>query len=118
MRNSVGFTFIEVLIAMLLCVLMIGALTSAVVHITRLDRQTGTVRKTVYHLQTLACRTYLGAPASDDIVAGLPTEWEYTQSQVQVTVGDQQVPWVIWGIDPGPSTVPREISLRTAYEGW
>lgn len=119
MHRPAGFTFIEVLIALLLCVLMIGVLASAVMHITRLDRRTGTVRETLYHLQTVACRTYLGAPTPEAAVAGLTPEWEYGRSEVEVTIGDQRTPWVVWRIDPGPSaTVPREIGLRAGYEGW
>ena len=109
MKYRSGFTFVEVLIAILLCALLIGVLTSVVIHVGHLDRRTLALRSTKTELQTIVCRAYLGSRSQKD----LATKWK-ADVKSKVTGEDKQNRfWHSWTSRSG-----HTISLRAEHEQW
>lgn len=118
MRRA-AFTFVEVLIALALCALLVATVSSALIHLTRIERRTTLLREAPFHLQTLACQSYLDLAPVADLPAGLPPAWS-AQSQTEVTEDDeQQTPWLCWRLavadDPA---FAYTLSLRDGLGPW
>jgi Tfp pilus assembly protein PilV len=114
-----GFTFIEVLIALLLCALLIGVLASAVIHLAQVDRGTVDLRAAALHLQTIACRHYIETSEPHDAPEAIAANWVITVDDVESEQESVLTPWHVWSAAPkNAQSPPNTISLRAGYEGW
>ena len=112
-----GFTFIEILIALLICALLVGAVCTAMIHVLRLEKRTMIQREIPFELQTLACRTYLGLEAPKDIAAALPPDWLAEAEHIETV--DQKTAWIIWRLAPADDgSLVYSMAIRAGLGPW
>ena len=114
-----GFTFVEVLIALLLCTLLVSVICTALIRISN-------ARIRVHHLdlaglevQRIACLTYLDKDPLGADGTQPPGEWNARQKDVSGAGLDSPQRWRTWIVapeeDPGFTTA---FSLRSDVPSW
>ena len=116
-RPLAAFTFVEALISLMICAVLIGAVCAALIHVAQMEKRAAILRQTPLLLQTLACRTYLAQESPREIAAHLPGDW-LAESE-DLSEGDESTRWLIWRLSPGNDvSLVYPIAIRSAEAPW
>jgi prepilin-type N-terminal cleavage/methylation domain-containing protein len=114
-----GFTFVEILIAILIATLLAGVVCTALIQIARTERSAGNLREAAFRLQTVACRSYLDQNTPKEISALFAPEWSADAPRDTVDDERGETPWVTWHLVPDESPDRAySISLRAGRGAW
>lgn len=99
-----AFTFIEVLVALLILVLLAGAVALSLTSAWRAEQLAGRQRNAQLILRELAARTYAGLDPTNSGNAGM-TSWRVQSESVRDPHAATSLAWRVWRIAPadGPS---------------
>ena len=117
--NRRGFTFVEILIAILIATFLTSVVCTALIQISRTERSAGNLREAAFRLQTIACRSYLDQSTPTEISALFAPDW--TAEITRETVEDEggKTPWVTWHLVPDQSPDRAySLSLRAGLGSW
>ncbi len=117
--NQRGFTFVEILIAILIAALLSGVVCTALIQISRTERSAGNLRQAAFRLQTVACRSYLDQNTPAEISALFAPDWSAEVTRENVEEEETKTPWVTWHLVPEQSPDRAySISLRAGLGAW
>jgi len=88
-----GFTFIEVLIAIVVAGLLIGVSSVSLITSLRAEQQAAWLRDAVPLIRQVSVRTWIGALADEPLAA---PEWDVSRSTATTDNGT----WVTWTLSP------------------
>ena len=115
-RTEEGFTFAEVLIALLIVALATGVIASAIVQVLRSEQRARDLKDATLQLQTLVCRAYLYGTGDRDLNDSLPSGWQTDRNEHPM--GDTS--WTTWSVQrKGEGTAYRHaVAIRTRSTPW
>ena len=94
-----GFTFLEVLIALLAAILLISATSSSLITSLKAEQVSGYQRDAAFLVNQLATESRLGLePTGTVIQAG--SEWEINSDDMKVGEGPAAIEWRVWILSP------------------
>ena len=113
--NTDGFTFIEVLIALLMAALLAGVASASLSRVARTEGRILRLEEAGLHLQTLATHRTLLSLTVDLHDGGDPDigpNWKLDRRDVETEQDNETAAWVEWKLqtarDPDPSFVLYE----------
>jgi prepilin-type N-terminal cleavage/methylation domain-containing protein len=110
-ESARGFTFLEVLIALLIVTMAIGVTAGAAVQVIHSEQAASDLRDAALHLQTLACRTYLHDKEDGSVDGGLSGGWQSAHEEKVTANNEQETFWTTWSIRPRKGRASRSYTL-------
>jgi prepilin-type N-terminal cleavage/methylation domain-containing protein len=93
-----GFTFLEVLIALLIVTMAIGITATAAVQVIQSEQAARDLSDAAQHLQTLACRTYLHEEENHRVDGTLAGDWRTVQEKTVTGEESKETAWITWSV--------------------
>lgn len=114
-----GFTFVEVLIALLLCTLLVSVVCTSLIRIANARIRVHYLDLAALEVQRIACLTYLDKDPREADGTRDAGEWTARQKDVSGAGLDLPQRWMTWTVapadDPGFTT---SFSLRSDLPPW
>ncbi len=109
-----GFTFIEVLAALVIAALLVGATCSALLTTLRAEQLAGHLRTAGLMSQQIIAECYRGQ-APTQLMKQAEAEWTLASNTVFQTVEESNQAWQVWTLSPRDRpSLSIQISLRSA----
>ena len=103
-RGPAGFTLVEVLVALLVAMLLVGAAASALIGILRAEETSLRMQKAALQVQSVTCESLLGMGITGAAhVVG--EEWSVSYNVIEPTL-KQTNTWNVWTILPTSGSGP------------
>lgn len=119
-----GFTFLEVLIALLIISMAVGVTASATVQIFRSEKAGRDLNDAALHLQTLACRNYILDQEDRTVDGSLSKGWRTARVETTTGKDDRKTTWTTWSVWPAENhggrtyiVTLRERSKPSGHDG-
>lgn len=90
-RGQAGFTFIEVLVALAVCVLLVSAVCSSLLTSLRAEQTADGARAASFEISQLTSQSWLGTLDSKAFAAH--TEWDLAETKARAPGDDGQAEW-------------------------
>ena len=94
-----GFTFVEVLIALLVTVILVSVACSSIITSLRAEQTADWQRDASFLIGQLASETRLGLEATG-VVAQARGDWEIRSDDIESGSGPEAITWRVWILYP------------------
>ena len=107
-RETDGFTFLEVLISLVILTIVAGVLLDSHTSILRTEDRIRSVVESRIRVSQIAARSWMGfSPA--EILVDVPNGWEISVMPVEEDDGTNSVMWQEWTISPSNRPSQRTV---------
>lgn len=115
-----GFTFVEVLISMLVAAMLAGVVCAVLTQVAGMEQRTAEARQARFHTERLVCRLALGA--GDDPDPALALDDLFAPAwRVSMEPGDDERPaaWTRWTLQrTGDPAISYDVWVRSDLAPW
>ena len=94
-----GFTFVEVLVALVMCSLMIAGLTTALITVLKAEQQAAWLRDAQRMTTELSSQHYLGHSPTG-LLSRTAADWDLTDELIRQTTEETTLVWRVWTLTP------------------
>ena len=94
-----GFTFVEVLIALLVAVILVSVACSSLITSLKAEQTSDWQRDASFLVSQLATEARLGVE-STGVVAQAGTDWEINSDDIEAGSGPEAITWRVWILYP------------------
>lgn len=98
-NKSDGFTFMEVMVALVMASILVGVTCTALVTALNAERLAGHMRTAGFMAQELTTLQYR-AEAPTNLIQRVETEWVFGSNTVVQTSEETNITWQVWTLSP------------------